>query len=137
MDSIEQRARELLSEAFGCDVGELTMAEVRAARAILAWQAALAARPAGGEVVAVEGLRQGNWPHPDGGRIVGWVIEPEDADRMGADRMCLPREVADALTKLRNIHRSEVDHAALSAPPAAGAVPEGWRPMETAQREGQ
>lgn len=51
--------------------------------------------------VGVEGLRQGNWAHPDGGRIVGWVIEPSDAERMKADAFCLPREVAEALEMLR------------------------------------
>lgn len=60
--------------------------------------------------LGVAGLRQGNWHHPDGGRIVGWVIEPGDVERMGADAFCLPREVADALENLR---------AARTTPPPA------------------
>lgn len=52
----------------------------------------------------VEGLREGNWHHPDGGRIVGWVIEPDDLERMKADAFCLPREVAEALQNLRARH---------------------------------
>lgn len=41
MSAIEQRARELLAQAFGCDERELSREEVRAARAVLAWQEAL------------------------------------------------------------------------------------------------
>lgn len=63
---------------------------------------ALALRAALCPAPGVDGLRQGNWHHPDGGRIVGWVIEPDDVERMGADSFCLPREVAEALANLRD-----------------------------------
>ncbi|WP_423176291.1 MULTISPECIES: hypothetical protein [unclassified Stenotrophomonas maltophilia group] len=38
---VEQRARELLAQAFGCEPGELLPVEVRAVRAVLAYHAAL------------------------------------------------------------------------------------------------
>lgn len=72
---------------------------------------------------SVRGLRQGNWHHPDGGRIVGWVIEREDADRMGPDCMCLPREVAEALAKLRDGYRVDVDDATMLRASSAYARP--------------
>lgn len=73
------------------------------------WEAARAlCRP---EARGVEGLRQGNWHHPDGGRIVGWVIEPDDKDRMGADAFCLPCEIAESLTMLRDEHRASAPAA--------------------------
>lgn len=49
MSAIEQRARELLAQAFGCDEGELSKEEVRAARVVLAWQETLT--PAEGYVL--------------------------------------------------------------------------------------
>jgi len=42
MDAIEKRARELLAQAFACDPREVLLSEVRAVRAVLAYQAALA-----------------------------------------------------------------------------------------------
>lgn len=86
------------------------------------------ARPSAG-AATVEGLREGNWHHPDGGRIVGWVIEPDDVERMKADAFCLPREVAEALENLRNASRPA------PVPPAT----EGWaedlaRAVELAER---
>lgn len=53
MSAIEQRARELLAQAFGCDEGELSREEVRAARAVIAWQDALTP-PEGFVLVPVE-----------------------------------------------------------------------------------
>lgn len=41
MSDIEKRARELLAQAFACDLSELSPEEVRAARAVLAYQASL------------------------------------------------------------------------------------------------
>lgn len=41
MDAIETKARELLVQAFACDPSELSPEEVRAGRAVLAYQAAL------------------------------------------------------------------------------------------------
>lgn len=40
MDAIETRARGMLASIFTCDPAELTRDEVRAARAVLAWQVA-------------------------------------------------------------------------------------------------
>ncbi|HDS1582165.1 TPA: hypothetical protein QEL15_004283 [Stenotrophomonas maltophilia] len=40
MDATEKRARDLLGSIFTCDPAELTRDEVRAARAVLAWQLA-------------------------------------------------------------------------------------------------
>lgn len=91
----------------------------------------------------VHGLREGNWHHPDGGRIVGWVIEPEDMERMKADAFCLPREVAEALENLRSTPRvtggrevsdSDLDRALAAsnkntAPPYP-KWPENWKVIE-------
>ncbi len=41
MYAIEQRARELLAQSFGCEPEELLPVEVRAVRAVLAYHAAL------------------------------------------------------------------------------------------------
>lgn len=73
--------------------------------------------------LGVVGLREGNWHHPDGGRIVGWVIEREDADRMGADCMCLPGEVAEALANLRDGYRVDVDDATMLRAASAYSKP--------------
>ncbi len=53
MSEIEKRAQALLAEAFACDVSELSAAEVRAVRAVLASSAALAP-PEGYLLVPVE-----------------------------------------------------------------------------------
>ncbi len=75
------------------------------------WRGMEWVRKAQPEARGVEGLRQGNWHHPDGGRVVGWVIEPDDKDRMGADAFCLPCEIAEALTMLRDEHRASAPAA--------------------------
>lgn len=64
----------------------------------------------------VDGLRQGNWQHPEGGRIVGWIIEPNDVERMKADAFCLPREVAEALANLRADHYAPANCPACDHP---------------------
>ena len=54
--------------------------------------------------VDLSAFRQGNWEHPDHkGRIVGWLIPNDAVKRMGADAFCLPREIAEALTRLAAI----------------------------------
>lgn len=70
----------------------------------MAREAAIEQDPGLRDGVTVDGLRQGNWQHPDGGRIVGWHIPPSAVERMRADAYCLPREIEACLARLAAAH---------------------------------
>lgn len=53
-------------------------------------------------------VREGNWSHPDGGRIIGWRLMPSEVERLGADAFRLPREAHDwCLEQLRAARATE------------------------------
>lgn len=79
--------------ADGCEEA----VKIRSALYCKAFDAAIEALTAAN----VRGLREVNYQLSDGqGRVVGWRIEADDVERMGASAFCLPNQVASALACL-------------------------------------